>query len=371
VIEARDTLQAFASRESEGTRSIAVDTGGSVIAGTNLLEGLRRVANEGRSYYLLGYSPTNNRRDGRFRKIEVTVNRPGVTVRARQGYFAASDERETPRSTSPDKLDPAVRAGLDSPFGATGIPLRLTSYVFGSQGAGKAQALLVAEADLAPLRLSPKDGRYNAVFDSYVLVHDRGRDSLERDERVVELNVPANAFAPLAQRGLPIQREFALEPGRYQATLLLRDRATGTIGSVRHEFEVPAAEGFRITTPIVTDIVQPPAAAGQAPRLVPVAHRTFKAGTRIAAAFEVQGAADKAPAGAQVSVAYSLRSVDGKEVAASPAQSLKANGRRQLPVTIGISLPAAVSGEHELHLSVRDEQAVRVIEHVERITVVP
>jgi VWFA-related protein len=370
VVEARDTLQAFASRESEGTRSIAVDTGGSVISGTNLLEGLRGVANEGRAYYLLGYSPTNTRRDGRFRKIEVSVNRPGVTVRARQGYFAASDERE-PSRTSPDTLEPAVRAGLDSPFGATGIPLRLTSYVFGTQTAGKVQALLVADADLGPLRLAPKDGRYTAIFDSYVLVHDRSRDSLERDERVVELNVPANAFTPLTQRGLPIQREFALQPGRYQATLLLRDRATGAIGSVRHEFEVPTPDGFRITTPVVTDSVQPPAAAGQAPRPVPVAHRAFKAGTRIAAAFEVHGAADKAAAGPQVSVAYSLRRPDGTEVVSSPAQSLKANARGQFPVMIGISLPAGASGEHALHLSVRDEQAVRVIEHVESITIVP
>jgi VWFA-related protein len=372
AIEDRDAglSSALAAREYEGTRSIAADTGGTTVTGTNVLAGLTRIANEGRAYYLLGYSPSDTRRDGRFRKIDVGVNRPDVTVRARQGYFAASNDSEPARS-SPDKLDPAVRAGLDSPFGAPGIPLRLTSYVFGTQERGKLQTVLVAEADPAALRLQPRDGRYSAMLDSYVLVHDRSRDSLERNERTIELNVPADAFAQVLRTGIPIQREFALEPGHYQATLLVRDRATGMLGSVRHEFEVPAADGFRITTPIVTDTVLPPAASGQSPRPVPVARRAFRSGSRIAVAFEILGASEKAPVGPQVSVAYSLVTAGGATIAGSPAQTLKPNPRGQLAVTIGIGLPPGASGEHELRVSVRDEQAVRVIEYAEPVLAQP
>jgi Ca-activated chloride channel family protein len=42
--------------------------------------------------YLLAYSPTNSRRDGTWRKIEVTVD-GGHTVRARQGYRAADGRK--------------------------------------------------------------------------------------------------------------------------------------------------------------------------------------------------------------------------------------------------------------------------------------
>ena len=362
------TAMALATREEEGTRSIAADTGGSVVTGTNLLAGLMRVAGEGRFYYLLGYTPANTKQDGKFRKIEVTVNRRDVTVRARGGYFAGSLE---PAPPSPDKLDPAVRAALDAPFGAPGIPMRLTSYVFGPQAGGKLQTLLVAEADPASLRLQPKAGRYGATFDSYALVHDRDRDSLERSEKLVELNIPADAFAQITRTGIPIQREFSLAPGRYQATVLLRDRATGTIGSVRHEFEVPAANQFRITTPVVTDIVQPASAPELAPRPMPIARRTFRAGTRIAAVFDILGATEKGTSGPQVSVAYSLRRPDGTQLTASQPQALKPNARGQLAVAIGITLPPGASGEHELHLSVRDELAVRVIEYVEPIVITP
>jgi VWFA-related protein len=357
---------ALIAREADGTRSVAVDTGGSVVTGTNLMAGLARIANEGRSYYLLGYSPANTRRDGRFRKIEVTVNRANLIVRARGGYVAPA-EREPPRPL-PDTLDPAVRAALDAPFGAPGIPMRLTSYVVGPPVGGKLQTLLVAEADPAPLRLQPKGGRYVATFDSYVLVHDRDRDALERGEKLVELDLPADIFARVTQTGVPIQREFSLEPGRYQATVLLRDRATGLIGSVRHEFAVPAPNQFRISTPIVTDTILP-AAAGQPGRPVPIARRTFKAGTRILAAFDIYGVTENAPGSPQVSVAYALRRADGTLVAASQPQTLKPNTRGQFSVTIGVMLPAGASGEHTLHVSVRDEPAVRVLEHVEPMTI--
>jgi VWFA-related protein len=363
AVEDRDatTSLVLASRDADGTRAIAADTGGSTITGTDLVGGLTRVANQGRAYYLLGYSSTNTRRDGKFRKIEVAVNRPDVVVRARGGYYAPSDNE--PR-LSRDKLDPAVRAGLDSPIGASGIPLRLASYLFGADSEGKVQTLLLAEADPGPLQLRPRDGRYTGVLESYVIVGRRDTGELQRDERLVELNMPVEAFEQVRRTGLPIRREFALRPGRYFATIALRDRASGLVGSVRHEFDVPWPDGLRITTPVVTDAVQS-AAPGQPARPVPIARRTFRAGAKLFCVFDVLGAVpDPAADGPRVTLTYSLRrAADGTEVVAVPAGQL-------LPgtVTIALTVPADASGDHELRLVLRDDVAKRSVEEIEVLT---
>lgn len=65
-----------------------------VNSASDLAEATTRVALELRHRYSLGYTPTNHRRDGKWRKIRVRVNRaawmPELIVRARDGYFAAA-----------------------------------------------------------------------------------------------------------------------------------------------------------------------------------------------------------------------------------------------------------------------------------------
>ncbi len=73
---------------AEATERLAEDTGGTTIRGHDLGQGLRRLADESRSYYLLGYSPRDPALDGKFRAIRVDVKRPGLSVRARRGYYA-------------------------------------------------------------------------------------------------------------------------------------------------------------------------------------------------------------------------------------------------------------------------------------------
>jgi VWFA-related protein len=72
-------------------RELADATDGMAVVNTNDLTGaVRRVSDSLAGYYLLGYAPTDQRADGRFREIRVRVKRPNVTVSARQGYFAPS-----------------------------------------------------------------------------------------------------------------------------------------------------------------------------------------------------------------------------------------------------------------------------------------
>ena len=77
---------------------------------TTCWAGCEKVARELRAYYLIGYIPTNPRHDGKFRKIQVEVRRPGVQVRARKGYYAPEEGKPQPKT--PHGLDPRPAASL-------------------------------------------------------------------------------------------------------------------------------------------------------------------------------------------------------------------------------------------------------------------
>ena len=73
------------------TDRMADDTGGRVIDVHNeksLEKAFDEISEELRSQYVLGYYPINLKRDGTFRKIQVSVARPDVKVLARKGYYA-------------------------------------------------------------------------------------------------------------------------------------------------------------------------------------------------------------------------------------------------------------------------------------------
>jgi VWFA-related protein len=71
-------------------RTMAEMTDGlAVVQNGDLSAGMRRIVEDLSSYYLLGYYSTRDL-DGKFHKITVRVKRPGVQVRARSGYLAAT-----------------------------------------------------------------------------------------------------------------------------------------------------------------------------------------------------------------------------------------------------------------------------------------
>ncbi|MEO8076919.1 MAG: VWA domain-containing protein [Acidobacteriota bacterium] len=75
----------------DSLRTLADGTDGMAVLNSNDLDaGMRRISDDLSSYYLLGYYTSNAKLDGRFHNIKVRVKRPGVDVRARKGYLAAT-----------------------------------------------------------------------------------------------------------------------------------------------------------------------------------------------------------------------------------------------------------------------------------------
>jgi VWFA-related protein len=77
-----------------GAEHMADATGGTLVCNNDVAGSLARAIDETEAYYLLGYVP-GRPPDGKWRRIEVEVARPGVKIRARRGYLA-SVERPAP-----------------------------------------------------------------------------------------------------------------------------------------------------------------------------------------------------------------------------------------------------------------------------------
>ena len=83
---------ALLRRRLDTLKTLAGNTDGIAVTDSNDLDkGLQRISDDLTSYYLLGYLSTNSKLDGRFRSLKVKVKQPGIDVRARRGYRAATE----------------------------------------------------------------------------------------------------------------------------------------------------------------------------------------------------------------------------------------------------------------------------------------
>ena len=82
-----------ATAHIQSSEYIAELTGGQFTGNDYAVNVLRRIDDATRFSYLLGYTPSNPNLDDGFRKVEVKVNRPGLTVLYRHGYTATAETR--------------------------------------------------------------------------------------------------------------------------------------------------------------------------------------------------------------------------------------------------------------------------------------
>jgi hypothetical protein len=292
----------------------------------------------------------------------------GVQVRARKGYYAPSD-RPIPPSAKPG-VDPVIQTALDSPYEVEDIPLRMTDYVGEETLLGKAQVLVNTEVDIRNLTFEEKDGRALGTVQFLLVVAHRESGEYFRYDQSVELKLLPASRERLARQWLPITRDFELRPGGYQAKIVVRDKASGRVGTVIHEFDVPDLTQFRISTPILTDTREAPSGGGPGGRLAPLARREFAQGSAVFCQFEVYGAQKDQKSGMpRVSMGYQVRRSDGSRLNGTNPTVINPTSLGKLSRMVGFSLENAAPGDYEMVMSFKDELAGTTLEVKEPFTV--
>ena len=187
-------------------RTLAEETDGAVVLNTSIDTAMPRLLTDVGSYYLLGYVSTNQKLDGRYRKLTVRVKRPGIDVRARPGYLAPTAADVTAAQTSAKPTATGVDRALASlPTGRRVAPI----YLQAAGGAGFVHLTLEVDRATAAapewskgaqvrVEIEPADGRGGAARHSETI-------TLEPGARVHTLRHPDRDLLPAGAYQIRVQ----------------------------------------------------------------------------------------------------------------------------------------------------------------------
>jgi hypothetical protein len=213
--------------------SLASDTGGRAFTDTNNFgAAFARVQSDMSAYYLLGYSSSNTTKDGRFRRIQVRLTKPapGYRLEARSGYFAERDFAHTAKSDRESQLMEQIL----SPVSMTDLPLIASAMYF----------RITPEKYYVPVAISVRgsavpvtEGLKEIILDVAGMVRDERGMPVGKLRQTLKL--PAGTETTLAGKQILYQTGMVLPPGYFWFKAVVRENATGLMGTFETEINVP------------------------------------------------------------------------------------------------------------------------------------
>ena len=231
----------------------AESTGGAMLPIQDLREPFHRAMEDARTHYELTYSPTRSDYDGRFRKIEVRVSRPGVKVFARSGYYALPLLRG-------EEIYPFELATLQA-MNATPPPQQLEFQSDVLRFRPGSQRNLFSFACQVPVRsLSVAEDKESAKVHVSItaLVKDAQGQVVDKFSKDIPYSVPEAKVAELRRGVVSFTTPFRLPPGQYSLEIAAVDGDSGHAGVRRSNLVVPPVpDGLAVSDLVVARRVDP------------------------------------------------------------------------------------------------------------------
>jgi VWFA-related protein len=232
--------------------SLAADTGGRAFTDTNNFgDAFARVQRDMSAYYLLGYSSTNKNQDGRFRRIQVRLkkNDTGYRLESRAGYYADRDFAHTSKTDREALLEEQLFAAVS----VTDLPVIASAMYF----------RLAADKYYVPVAVSVPGsavpvtaGLKEITLDVLGQVMDERGMPVGRLRQTMKL--PAGTEKTLAGKQILYQSGMTLPPGRFSIKAVVRENATGLMGTFEAAINVPelARQPMKVSSVVLSTQVQ-------------------------------------------------------------------------------------------------------------------
>ncbi len=237
---------------------LAQQTGGLAIRNNNDISGgLRRVLDDQKGYYLIGYRPEASTFDpirgrGKFHQITPKVKRPGLKVRTRGGFYGFTED-ETAQPIAKRTRNQQLYAALSSPFASGGVPLRLTS-LFRSQDEKNSYVDSMLHIDARSFTFTEEaDGWHTAEVDLVALTFGDSGVPVDEVNRTASLRLRGETYQKILKDGLIYSMRVPVKkPGAYQLRVAVRDAASERVGAASQFIEVPNLKKDRLALSGIT-----------------------------------------------------------------------------------------------------------------------
>jgi len=221
----------FNSQEVLST--LAADTGGKFFGDSNdFAPAFQTLQQDTAAYYVIGFRSSNPARDGRYRKLQVKVNRADVKLEFRPGYYAPADYQHSNR----DDRERQLTEQLESDLPATDVPVYLAAYYFQlAPGRYYIPVSLIVPGSQIPF---VKGGdRDKATLDVIGEVKDSAGRVDGDIRQTVKLAIDQQQ--QVAHKNVQYSTSFTLPSGKYHLKFVVRENESGHMGSFETDITVP------------------------------------------------------------------------------------------------------------------------------------
>jgi VWFA-related protein len=239
------TMRGF-SRSQDALFTLAADTGGKALLDYNDLSlGIVRAQQANTSYYILGYYPTNTSKDGKLRRVKITLKNRQAELSYRDAYYG---EKEFTKFSAVDKerqLEEALMLG--DPITELTIAMELNYFQLNKAEYFVPLAVKIPGQELV---FAQKEGADKTVIDFIGEIRNEYGTIISNIRDKVEIKVKGEAANRLANSPIQYDGGFTLLPGNYTIKFLARNFETGRHGTYQADFVVPNLNKELIRLPI-------------------------------------------------------------------------------------------------------------------------
>ena len=223
--------QNFDTQEVMATLSF--DTGGKAFLDSNdFAPAFAQVQKDTSAYYAIGFHSSNPARDGKYRKLTVKIDRPGIKLEYRPGYYAPADFKHSGKEDREQELQDQLASDLP----ATDMAVYMDAMYFrlDANRFFMPVSLVVPGSQIPFVKGGDKD---KATLDIIGAVIDEAQRPVGRVRDTVKLNLDPSLQA--RQKNIQYTTSFDLPPGKYEVKFVVRENQTGRMGSFIAEVTLP------------------------------------------------------------------------------------------------------------------------------------